>query len=55
MLGADLRQGVGAFDGDRIGFATLRQQASALVPADAELLGQVCCCILTGVTHDVPA
>ena len=40
--GADLSQGVGAFDGDRVGVATLRQQASALVPADPELLGKVC-------------
>jgi hypothetical protein len=39
MGGPDLRQGVGAFDGDRVRVAPLRQQPSALVPADPELLG----------------
>ena len=50
MGGPDLSQGVGAFDGDRIRVAPLRQQPSALVPADPELLGHV-----KFKGHDVPA
>ena len=40
--GADLGQRVGALDRDRVGVTPLGQQPSALVPADPELLGEVC-------------
>ena len=49
--GADLRQGVGALDFDRVGVAALGRQASAFVPADPELLGDVC----VAGAHDLPA
>ena len=39
MGGPDLRQSVGAFDGDRIRITPFCEQPSALVPADPELLG----------------
>ena len=53
MGGPDLSQGVRAFDGDRIGVVPLGQQPSALVPADLELLGNICFRTFKG--HDVPA
>jgi hypothetical protein len=50
---------VGAPDFDRVGVAALRQQASPLVPADPELLGDVLGKVLRTVfvagVHDVPA
>jgi len=49
--GPHLGQGVAAIDRNRIGVTPLRQQASALFPADPELLGNV----WVGGTHDVPA
>ncbi|GLE53601.1 hypothetical protein ATCCBAA256_31640 [Mycobacterium montefiorense] len=52
--GADLRQGVGAFDGYRVRVKPLGQQPSALIPAYPELLGEVCS-VVCGGTHDVPA
>jgi hypothetical protein len=55
VCGSDLSQGVGPLDGDRIRVATLRQQASALVPADPELLGKVCVAFRGLRCHDVPA
>jgi hypothetical protein len=69
VLGADLRQGVGAPDGDRVGVAALGQQPSPLVAADPELFGKLGCGIRAGIragftawfmarvdtAHDVPA
>jgi hypothetical protein len=42
---------VGAPDFDRVGVAALGRQASPFVPADPELLGNVC----IAVAHDLPA
>jgi hypothetical protein len=50
---------VGARDVDGVGVAALRPQASPLVPADPELLGDVLGKVLrtffVAVVHDVPA
>ncbi|COZ17307.1 Uncharacterised protein [Mycobacterium tuberculosis] len=53
MGGANLGQRVSARHRDGIGIAPLGQQASALVPANPELLRKVFCCV--SGTHDVPA
>ena len=53
--GANLGQSVRASGCDRVRVTAIREQASALVPADLELFGKVCWCILTGGAHDVPA
>jgi hypothetical protein len=57
--GTDLRQRVGAPDFDGVRVAALRPQASPLVSADPELLGEVLGKVVrtffvAGV-HDVPA
>jgi hypothetical protein len=49
--GADLRQCVGPPDFDGVGVAALGRQTSPFVPADPELLGNVC----IAVAHDLPA
>jgi hypothetical protein len=51
ICGADRRQRVGAPDLDGVRIAALGGQASAFVPADPELLRDVC---VAGV-HDLPA
>ena len=53
--GANLGQGVGPLDGDRVRVAALRQQASALFPTDLELLGKVRIGFRALRAHDVPA
>jgi len=59
VCGTDLRQRVGAPDFDGVGVAAFGPQASPLVPADPELLGEVLGKVVrtffvAGV-HDVPA
>ena len=55
MRGTHLGQRVGPLDGNRIGIDAFGQQASALVPADAELLGKVGLGPRLLSAHDVPA
>ncbi len=54
--GANLGQGVGAFDRDGVRLVSLGQQASTLVPTDPELLGNGSFGVWeVGRAHGVPA